>query len=73
MIKLDRPDMNYLFKSYLYMENFTLPIDISAMLIQFFKYFQEGKRERLYKDKIEDPGTGEELSLTNLRTALKLS
>ena len=73
VISLEKPDMKYLFKSYLSMENFALPMDVGDMLIQFFKYFREAKREKLYAGKIEDPGTGEELSLSNLRTALKLS
>ena len=66
--------MNYLFKSYLLMEKFTLPEDTANLLRRFFENFEQIKNRELYEDKIEKPiGGSEELSLSNLRTALKLS
>jgi hypothetical protein len=66
--------MNYLFKSYLFMENYTLPQDTANLLRRFFDHFEKIKHTELYEGKLEAPTTKrEELSLSNLRTALKLS
>ena len=57
------------------MENFTLPIDTANMLERFYESFQNIKNRELYDGKLEAPkdGSNEELSLQNMRTALKLS
>lgn len=73
VIHLCKPDMNYLFKSYLFMEKFQIPDDIAELLKTFFDAFKRIKYNRLYKDKLEPTELGEELSLANLRTALKQS
>ena len=65
--------MNYLFKSYLFMEKFTLPDETSELLREFFVMFKKIKEEKLYIDGLKPTDLGEELSLANLRTALKLS
>ena len=73
VITLSKPDMNYLFKSYLFMEKFTLPDETSDLLREFFTMFKKIKEEKLYIDGLKPNDLGEELSLANLRTALKLS
>ena len=74
VIKLCKPDMNYLFHSFLKAENYTLPHDTAHLLRVFFENFRAIKKEMLYeKHKLEPEVVEEELSLTNLRTALKLS
>lgn len=73
VIHLSKPDMSYLFKSYLFMEKFQIPDDIAELLKTFFDAFKKIKYNKLYKDKLEPTELGEELSLANLRTALKQS
>ena len=56
------------------MENFTLPGEIAKLLQKFFFRFEKRKKEELYGDKLEEPiGSSEEMSLSNMRVALKLS
>lgn len=43
-IKLVSPDLNYLYQTYLSMENFTLPIDIAKLLQKFFLRFEKLKK-----------------------------
>lgn len=55
------------------MENFTLPLDTAILLQKFFTKFEAAKKEALYT-KLDQPlGISEEMSLQNMRTALKLS
>ena len=66
--------MKFIFRSYLFMENFTLPVDTSNMLQQFFEKFEDLKFKALYEGKLDKKTTGDdEISLSNLRQALKLS
>ena len=48
VIALSKPEPGYLFESYLYMENFTLPGDTATLLGKFFEHFENEKRQRLY-------------------------
>lgn len=74
MIELSKPDMDFLFHSFLKMENYTLPYDTAHLLRVFFGNFNKIKKTELYeKNSLETEIHEEELSLANLRTALKLS
>ena len=74
VLGLTKPDMKFIFRSYLFMENFTLPVDTSNMLQQFFEKFEDLKFKALYEGKLDKQTTGDdEISLSNLRQALKLS
>ena len=62
-IQLVAPDLNYLYSTYLVMENFTLPLDTAILLQKFFTKFEAAKKEALYT-KLEQPlGISEEMSL----------
>ena len=53
-INLAKPDMKYLFKSYLSMESFTLPIDTANLLAKFFEAFEAIKKRELYEGKLNE-------------------
>jgi len=57
------------------MEHFTVPVDTANLLQGFFDNFAKIKHRELYKNKLTAPDSGgnEELSLQNMRTALKLT
>ena len=74
VISLRKPDLGSLFRHLLFMENFTMPDETSQLLENYFTMFNKIKFEMLYKDrKGAAEEQGEEISLTNLRTALKLA
>ena len=73
-VKLQKPDLKYLFTTFLSMENFTLPFDTAALLERFFEVFGKIKNRELYEKKLDKPEImSDELSEQNMRTALKLS
>lgn len=53
VLGLTKPDMKFIFQSYLFMENFTLPVDTSNMLQQFFEKFENLKFKALYESKLD--------------------
>ena len=52
VINLAKPNMTYMYKSYLFMERFTLPDDTAELLRKFLDEFRRLKHEKLYKDKL---------------------
>ena len=56
----------------LFVENFTLPDDTTYLLMKYIEIFDRMKNEKLYGGKKPKDVITEELSLANLRKALKL-
>lgn len=73
VLTLNKPDLGFIFKSLLFAENYTLPDATAAMLEKYLEVFDAVKLKRLYHGKKDPDVIAEELSLSNLRQAIKLA
>ena len=73
VLYLAKPDLLHIFKQMKFVENYALPQETTYMLVKYLQIFEKLKNDHLYGGKKPKDAITEEMSLSNLRRALKLS
>ena len=73
ILNLSKPDLIYVFRSMLFVEKYSLPDETTIMLVKYLEIFERMKNEKLYNGEKPDDVITEELSLANMRQAMKIA